>query len=66
MRKEGSEHLMLREYSEYQRTYLTILYNQIGKKGLREIERRQALLRTRKDRKMWKALFAHILKGHGK
>lgn len=71
MKKECLENLTLKGPIEGKRnkgnhriTYLTSLCKCLIEQGMRDIVRRQTLLRDMKYRKSWRAVILHRLKGH--
>lgn len=40
-------------------------FNLLTEKGLGEIAKKQTLLSATKDRKLWRVMIVHVLKGHG-
>ena len=75
MRKESVENLTLTGLTEGKKNrgrprikYLTSLRTWMAERvpeGQRGGMKEQELLRRTKDRKLWKAMIAHVLKGHG-
>lgn len=72
MRKTGLENLIHTGQIESKKvrgkqykTYLVNLNKWMVEQGLRKMTKKQNLLRAMEARKLWRAMIANVLKGHG-
>lgn len=66
--KNGLENLILtdeKDRREQWTTYLVSLSKRIAEQGVGEMAKTQKLIRTRKDKKLQRAMITNVRKGHG-